>query len=110
MGKTSFALNLALNAAAAGYTVGFFSLEMSGKEIAQRLICAYAMISISDFRMGRISPEQWANINEATQTLSKLDILIDDTPGTTVTEIRAKSAVCSITRRRQSSSWTTCSW
>ena len=39
-----------------GYTVGFFSLEMSGKEIAQRLICAYAMISISDFRMGRISP------------------------------------------------------
>ena len=62
VGKTSFALNLALNAAAAGYTVGFFSLEMSGKEIAQRLICAYAMISISDFRMGRISPEQWANI------------------------------------------------
>ena len=91
VGKTSFALNLALNAAAAGYTVGFFSLEMSGKEIAQRLICAYAMISISDFRTGRISPEQWANINEATQTLSKLDILIDDTPGTTVTEIRAKS-------------------
>ena len=91
VGKTSFALNLALNAATAGYTVGFFSLEMSGKEIAQRLICAYAMISISDFRMGRISPEQWANINEATQELSKLDILIDDTPGTTVTEIRAKS-------------------
>ena len=91
VGKTSFALNLALNAAAAGYTVGFFSLEMSGKEIAQRLICAHAMLSISDFRMGRISPEQWANINEATQELSKLDILIDDTPGTTVTEIRAKS-------------------
>ena len=91
VGKTSFALNLALNAAAAGYTVGFFSLEMSGKEIAQRLICAHAMLSISDFRTGRISPEQWANINEATQELSKLDILIDDTPGTTVTEIRAKA-------------------
>ena len=90
VGKTSFALNLALNAAAAGYTVGFFSLEMSGKEIAQRLICAYAMMSISDFRTGRISPEQWANINEATQTLSKLDILIDDTPGSTVTEIHNK--------------------
>ena len=91
VGKTSFALNLALNAAAAGYTVGFFSLEMSGKEIAQRLICAHAMLSISDFRTGRITPEQWANINEATQELSKLDILIDDTPGTTVTEIRAKA-------------------
>ncbi len=91
VGKTSFALNLALNAAAEGYTVGFFSLEMSGKEIAQRLICAQAMLSISDFRTGRISPEQWANINEATQELSKLDILIDDTPGTTITEIRAKA-------------------
>ena len=92
MGKTSFALSVAKNMAVDYQRpVGFFSLEMSGKEIAQRLICAYAMISISDFRMGRISPEQWANINEATQTLSKLDILIDDTPGTTVTEIRAKS-------------------
>ena len=56
VGKTSFALNLALNAAAAGFTVGFFSLEMSGKEIAQRLICAHAMLSISDFRTGRITP------------------------------------------------------
>ena len=64
---------------------------MSGKEIAQRLICAHAMLSISDFRTGRITPEQWASINEATQELSKLDILIDDTPGTTVTEIRAKA-------------------
>lgn len=91
VGKTSFALNLALNAAADGYTVGFFSLEMSGKEIAQRLICAHAMVSISDFRTGRIEPAQWANITEATQELAKLDILIDDTPGTTVTEIRAKA-------------------
>lgn len=91
VGKTSFALNLALNAAAEGYTVGFFSLEMSGKEIAQRLICAHAAVSISDFRTGRIEPTQWANINEATQELSKLDILIDDTPGTTITEIRAKA-------------------
>ena len=91
VGKTSFALNLALNAAAEGYTVGFFSLEMSGKEIAQRFICAHAQINMSNFRTGRISPQEWANINEATQELSKLDILIDDTPGTTVTEIRAKS-------------------
>lgn len=91
VGKTSFALNLALNAANAGYTVGFFSLEMSGKEIAQRFICAQAMVSMTNFRTGRISPQDWANINEATAELSKLDILIDDTPGTTVTEIRAKA-------------------
>ena len=91
VGKTSFALNLALNAAAAGFTVGFFSLEMSGKEIAQRFICAHAQVNMSNFRTGRISAQEWANINEATQELSKLDILIDDTPGTTVTEIRAKA-------------------
>ena len=91
VGKTSFALNLATNAAAAGYTVGFFSLEMSGKEIAQRLICAQAQVSISNFRVGRISPQDWANINEATATLSNFDILIDDTPGPTITEIRAKA-------------------
>ena len=91
VGKTSFALNLALNAAADGYTVGFFSLEMSGKEIAQRFICAQAMVNMSNFRTGRISPEEWANINEAIAELGRLDILIDDTPGTTVTEIRAKA-------------------
>ena len=91
VGKTSFALNLALNAAAEGYTVGFFSLEMSGKEIAQRFICAQSQVNMSNFRTGKISPQEWANINEATQELGKLDILIDDTPGTTVTEIRAKS-------------------
>lgn len=91
VGKTSFALNLALNAAAEGYTVGFFSLEMSGKEIAQRFICAYAQVNMSNFRTGRIAPQEWTNINEAVGELSKLDILIDDTPGTTVTEIRAKA-------------------
>ena len=64
---------------------------MSGKEIAQRFICAHAQINMSNFRTGRISPQEWANINEATQDLSRLDILIDDTPGTTVTEIRAKA-------------------
>lgn len=91
VGKTSFALNLALNAAAEGYTVGFFSLEMSGKEIAQRFICAKAMVNMSNFRTGRISPQEWGNINEAIRELGSLDILIDDTPGTTVTEIRAKA-------------------
>ena len=91
VGKTSFALNLALNAASEGYTVAFFSLEMSGKEIAQRFICAHAQVSMSNFRTGKISPQEWANIGQATEDLSRLDILIDDTPGITVTEIRAKA-------------------
>ena len=91
VGKTSFALNLALNAASEGYTVAFFSLEMSGKEIAQRFICAHAQVSMSNFRTGKISPQEWANIGQAAEDLSRLDILIDDTPGITVTEIRAKA-------------------
>ncbi len=65
VGKTAFALNLALNAAASGSRVLFATLATSGKEIAQCLICAQAMVRIDDFRSGRISPEEMACINEA---------------------------------------------
>ncbi|MGN0059986.1 MAG: replicative DNA helicase, partial [Coriobacteriales bacterium] len=91
VGKTSFALNLAVNAAAAGASVAFFSLEMSKAEIAQRLLSAQAKIPLSAIRGGNIKDDQWPTILDATRDLSQLDIMIDDTPGTTVTEIRAKA-------------------
>lgn len=91
VGKTSFALNLATNAAAKGATIAFFSLEMSKTEIAQRLLSAYAHIPLTTIRSARIQANQWETILDATRDLSKLDIMIDDTPGTTVTEIRAKA-------------------
>ena len=91
VGKTSFALNLATNAAAHGASVAFFSLEMSKVEIAQRLLSAYAHIPLSAIRGARIQDNQWPTILDATRDLSRLDIMIDDTPGTTVTEIRAKA-------------------
>lgn len=91
VGKTSFALNLCVNAAAAGASVAFFSLEMSKIEIAQRLLSAQARIGLMDIRSANIRDNQWAQILEATKDLSELDIMIDDTPGTTVTEIRAKA-------------------
>ena len=91
VGKTSFALNFAVNAAAKGASVAFFSLEMSGNEIAQRLLSAQAKIGLQDIRSANIHTQQWPAILEATQTLSQLDIMVDDTPGTTVTEIRAKA-------------------
>ena len=91
VGKTSFALNLAVNAAAAGASVAFFSLEMSKVEIAQRLLAAQAHIGLKEIRSARIRKDQWSDILEATNQLSSLDIMIDDTPGTTVTEIRAKA-------------------
>jgi replicative DNA helicase len=91
VGKTSFALNLATNAAANGAAVAFFSLEMSKTEIAQRLLSAQARIPLSAIRGASIKDDQWNTIIEAIDGLSTLDIQIDDTPGTTVTEIRAKA-------------------
>ena len=91
VGKTSFALSLALNAAKAGVPVVFFSLEMSGTEIATRLICAEAAVSNEDVRAGRIPPEMWTPILEASERLNHLDFIIDDTAGTNVVEIRTKA-------------------
>ena len=91
VGKTSFALNLAVNAAASGASVALFSLEMSKVEIAQRLLSAQARIGLTDIRSANIRDQQWPQILEATSELSQLDIMIDDTPGTTVTEVRAKA-------------------
>lgn len=91
VGKTSFALNLATNAAYHGASVAFFSLEMSKAEIAQRLLAAEAHIGLQEIRSARIRDDQWPQILEAVNQLSQLDIVIDDTPGTTVTEVRAKA-------------------
>ena len=91
VGKTSFALNLAVEAAKHGAAVAFFSLEMSSEEIAQRLLSTHSQVPLQSIRSATIKPEEWTPILEATQMLSGLDLLIDDTPGTTVTEIRAKA-------------------
>ena len=91
VGKTSFALNLAVQMAQQGACVCFFSLEMSSEEIAQRLLSTYSMVPLQSIRSANIKPEEWTQILQATQDLSKLDLLIDDTPGTTVTEVRAKA-------------------
>lgn len=91
VGKTSFALNLAVQAAEAGATVAFFSLEMSTTEIAQRLISARSGVGLQKIRSAKISGEEWPLLMNACNELSGLDLLIDDTPGTTVTEVRAKA-------------------
>ena len=91
VGKTSFALNLAINAAANGAAVALFSLEMSKVEIAQRLLSSQAQVPLTAIRGARIQQDQWKVLFEATEQLATLDIVIDDTPGTTVTEIRAKA-------------------
>lgn len=91
VGKTSFCLNLATSAAESGVTVALFSLEMSDEEVAQRLLSSRSSIPLANIRSGEIGDEQWTQIIDATEHLQGLDMLVDDTPGTTVTEIRAKA-------------------
>ncbi len=91
MGKTSFALNVATNAAkSSGKAVAIFSLEMSGEQLVSRLISSEAMIDSHNLRTGILSTEDWENIAGVVGTLSGTDIYIDDTSSIGVTEMRSK--------------------
>ena len=92
VGKTSFALTLALNASRQGVKVGIFSLEMSGKELAQRIICAESGVSISHFRMGTIPKASWYAIAAACCDIPGNDIEIEDKASVTIGDIRATAA------------------
>ena len=91
VGKTSFALNLAVNAAKEGTSVAFFSLEMSASQLVQRLISSEARVDLGKLRSGKISEGDWGQIADASGRLSALDIYIDDTPGLSIMEARAKA-------------------
>ena len=91
MGKTSLALNVAQYAARAGFTVGIFSLEMSSQQLVSRLLCSEAHIDAHRFRTGYLNRDEWARLAEGLHRLAESRIYIDDTPGITVTEMRAKS-------------------
>lgn len=92
MGKTSFGLNIAQNAAIRGKTsVAVFSLEMSKEQLVQRLMSSEAMIDQHKLRTGRLLDEEWVRLTRAAQPLSTADIYIDDTPAISVLELRAKA-------------------
>ena len=91
VGKTSFALNMAVNAAKSGAAVAFFSLEMSAGQLVQRILCAEARVSLSKIRGGFVAEGDWGAIADASNTLSKLEIYIDDSPGLSILEARAKA-------------------
>ena len=91
MGKTAFALNLATNAALRGNTpVAIFSLEMSKEQLVNRILCSEAMVDSNKVRTGKLEDEDWGKLAEAIGPLSETGIYIDDTPGISVMEIRAK--------------------
>ncbi len=91
VGKTSFALNLATNAAKSGTSVALFSLEMGANQLVQRILCAEARVNLGRLRQGDLSEGDWNAIMNAATTLSGLDLSIDDTPGLTLLEMRAKA-------------------
>ena len=91
MGKTSFALNMAVAAARVdGAPVAFFSLEMSNNELIQRLICSEARISMNDMRRGNIKPHQWEEISQAMGSINDLPIYLDDVGALTVGDVRSR--------------------
>ncbi|MBP3708221.1 MAG: replicative DNA helicase [Clostridia bacterium] len=91
MGKSAFALNIATNAALqAGTGVAIFSLEMSKEQMANRILGSVSMVDGNSIRTGRIADDDWIKLATASGQLSQTGIYIDDTPGISVMEIRAK--------------------
>ncbi len=92
VGKTTFALNIALNAATRDkIPVGFFSLEMSKEELVDRLLVGAADIDAWRLKTGRLSEDDYKRLTEAMGQLSEAPIFIDDTPGASILEMRTKA-------------------
>jgi replicative DNA helicase len=92
MGKTALVLNMAQNIAIREKkAVAFFSLEMSKEQLVQRMLCSEASIDSSRLRIGELEDKDWEKLIWAADGLSQAQIFIDDTPGITVMEMRAKA-------------------
>ena len=92
VGKTALALCLARNAAIeTGTGVAIFSLEMSKQQVAQRLLCIETRMDLHKLRTGRLREDDWLHLTRNVGRLAQAPIYIDDTPGITVLEARAKA-------------------
>jgi replicative DNA helicase len=92
MGKTALCLNIAQNAAIdEKAVVGVFSLEMSKEQLVMRMMASEAKVDASRFRRGILSREEWERLARAIGTLAEARMFIDDTPGISVLEMRAKA-------------------
>ena len=91
MGKTAFALNLAVNMAVnAKKTVALFNMEMGAEQLISRMLASVGQIEMNKLRTGRLEHQDWKRVNEAISRLADTKMFIDDTPGMTASEIRAK--------------------
>ena len=92
MGKTSIALNIALNVAKKypGKAVVFFNLEMSREQMAMRLLANESFVDLQKLVTGQLTEEDWGKLSIASSALSQTDIRVDDNPTITVAEMNAK--------------------
>ncbi len=92
MGKTAFALNIAEHVAVQeGLPVLVFSMEMGAAQLALRLVGSLGRINQQNLRTGRLDAGEWERLTEAVERLSQVQLLIDETPGLTVSELRARA-------------------
>ena len=91
MGKTAFALNVALQAAIKNFSVAIFSLEMSKEQLGHRLLSTYSRIDSQRLRNGSISEEELINVTYTMDKMANLKFFIDDTPSISVMELRSKA-------------------
>ena len=91
MGKTSFVMNVATHAAeSTKKAVAIFSLEMSAEQLVSRILSSEALIDSYRLRSGELTDEDWTKLAHTSSRLYECQILIDDTPGITVTGMKAK--------------------
>ena len=90
MGKTSFAINMATNAARKGKKVAVFSLEMPREQIAMRILCGDARVNMQMVRKGLLRDEDWMKLARALAPLAASEMYIDDTSGLTPGQLRSR--------------------
>jgi replicative DNA helicase len=92
MGKSAFALGIAEYAGVVEkIPLAMFSLEMSKEQLVQRMLCSHARVDAHKVRTGYLAPSDWPRLTAAAGKLSEAPIFIDDTPGISVMELRAKA-------------------
>ncbi|QBQ07226.1 replicative DNA helicase [Spiroplasma gladiatoris] len=91
MGKTAFALNLAINAAERQKGVVFFSLEMPKEQLVQRVLSSVSAVDASLLRTAQnLTTETWSRITNGSEQIKNMNIVIDDSPGLNVLQIQSK--------------------
>jgi replicative DNA helicase len=92
MGKTAFAVNLAINMAESSKKpIAFFNLEMAASELVTRMIANVGQLDLTKLSSGRLQNNDWVKVSSAISRLGDTKIMIDDTPGLSISEIRAKA-------------------